>query len=174
MGVYNDTFIEESVYRKTSAAQKAGFMTACVLCALCVLLAFVGLIFMLVPAILFGILIFYLYRNTELDFDYTYVNGSLSFAKVMHKQMRKSLFSIEAGDILAMGPENVSAIARYNNPDQPKLTTYDFSAQSEDKKDWVIIYHDQAKNENKRIIFNPSEKLVSAIKRNNPRVVFEG
>ncbi len=173
MGVYNDTFIEESVNRKTTSAQKLGYIAAWVFAVFCLLMAIMGMVFMLVPTILFAVLIFYLYRNTELDFDYTYVNGSLGFAKVMHKQMRKSLFSIEASDILAMGPENVSAIARYNNPDQPKLETHDFSAHSEEKRDWIIIYHDQAKNANKKIIFNPSENLVSAIKRNNPRSVFE-
>ena len=55
--------------------------------------------FLLLPAIVLGIVEFFLFRSWKLEYEYVYVNGDFTISKIIRKEKRKDVFHCDRKDI---------------------------------------------------------------------------
>lgn len=78
----------------------------------------INLIFVLIPLALFifsGIFIGKIKDKFYVDYDYTFVSGSIRFSKVINNVKRKNIINFESKEIEKMGFIDSNEYARYNN-----------------------------------------------------------
>ena len=115
-------------------------------------------------------ILLYIYKDhLKLEYEYTFTNGSLDFAKVLRAAKRKELGSMTVANVTACGHVAHPSFQRF-------LSMKDVA-----KKNWFInrdgnlfyFYYvkDNAKN---MIVIEPSEEMVEMIKRYLPVGVYQG
>ena len=78
------------VPKKTTGGHKAGMIAFFVLTCLCLVLSmFVSPVMFLVPTIIFGVIWYLFAFRSEVEYEYTYYDGDLRFAKIRNKAKRK-------------------------------------------------------------------------------------
>ena len=55
--------------------------------------------FLLLPAIVLGIVEFFLFRSWKLEYEYVYVNGDFTISKIIRKEKRKDLYRCDRKDM---------------------------------------------------------------------------
>ena len=163
-----DIFIEQLVKKKSSSSDKAPVYVVSLLAAI---LFFFGLFFNLIiaiPGIGLGVLAYFLYRNTEIEFEYCLVNSQLDIDKITAKSRRKHLITLELKEAELIVPKDSDRIRRYANPNVREL---DFSTHSE-RATFAIIITDE-KKQLTRVYFDPENKMMNAIYKMMPSKVFD-
>lgn len=101
-------------------------------------------------------------NNTLLEFDYTFVSGSLRIAKVINHIKRKPLISIECSDIEAMDKVSDASFLRY---DTMKSIKKIMASPNPDSEDLFYIFCKKG-GENTLLVIEPKPELVMMIRRN--------
>ena len=78
---------------------KKRLLKAVLVSLLIVLLADAVLFYALLPAIVLGIVEFFLFRSWKLEYEYVYVNGDFTISKIIRKEKRKDVFHCDRKDI---------------------------------------------------------------------------
>lgn len=162
----SDTYVECLVKAKQSLLAKffKGFFT--VLTVIFGLAMFVLGTIPLVLAVVCGLAAYFINLLTDLEYEYLYLDRELVVDKVMAKSKRKRVdtYSIDRMEILA--PINSYHLDSFKNRD---AKVKDFSVGKAEQPDlrYVMYYEGGVK-----LILNPSESMVKAIKNVAPRKVF--
>lgn len=123
--------------------------------------------FDLVIAVLAVVFTYLVFRNTDVEYEYSFFDGELAIDKVMHKQTRKKLrrFNMSKMDLMApLGSHRLGG--GVNN-----RIKYNYSTQYDDDKHFVaVVYSDD--NRVAEVTFTPNEELLEKIKQAYPRKVF--
>ena len=100
-------------------------------------------------------------NHTLLEYDYTFVSGSLRIAKVINHLKRKPLIAIECSDIEAMDKVSEESFLRYDTMKGIKKVVATPNTESED------LYYIFCKKggENTLLIVEPQPELVVMIRR---------
>jgi|GEM_PF-155088 len=167
--MYQDTFVENFVSRKTSMVMKLISILLLVLCILSVLMFFLTPIFFL-PAVVFGLAYYFMKTAIIVDYDYTLTNDQLDIAKVIGKQRRKNIMAIDlGGQLQAMAPEGSDALAAYAGRG---LSTKDFTSRSGQGQVYVMALRDGTGRSDEMLVrIEPNEEMVNAIHKLKPRMV---
>ncbi|MDO4632480.1 MAG: DUF6106 family protein [Eubacteriales bacterium] len=102
----------------------------------------------------------------SVEYEYLYVNGELDVDKIMSKQKRKRVYSMEVSELELMAPTSSHALDYHN---QQSIKTYDFSSGSADAETFTMIV--MKDKERERVIFEPNETMKKDMKRLAPREV---
>ncbi len=170
----NDTFVEEAVKVKESSQEKSKKI-ASIAITIILLYSTISLargILIIISAILliaFGIYTIILYTNKNIEYEYDYTNGSLEIAKIIDNSRRKKVVAVESSEIRLVAAIGTNESLKF---DHVKLKTYDCSAHDEEQKDYILVAHSEAKGDDFKVIFNPSEKLLSAMEKYNKRDIY--
>ena len=170
----NDTFVEEAVKVKESSQEKSKKI-ASIAITIILLYSTISLargILIIISAILliaFGIYTIILYTNKNIEYEYDYTNGSLEIAKIIDNSRRKKVVAVESSEIRLVAAIGTNESLKF---DHVKLKTYDCSAHDEEQKDYILVAHSEAKGHDFKVIFNPSEKLLSAMEKYNKRDIY--
>ena len=170
----NDTFVEEAVKVKESSQEKSKKL-ASIAITIILLYSTISLargILVIISAILliaFGIYTIILYTNKNIEYEYDYTNGSLEIAKIIDNSRRKKVVAVESSEIRLVAAIGTNESLKF---DHVKLKTYDCSAHDEEQKDYILVAHSEAKGNDFKVIFNPSEKLLSAMEKYNKRDIY--
>ena len=162
----NETYVECLIKRKTPTHLK---MLKILLITLTVFFVLVGIA--LIPALLFGIAFgvaaYFMHLNTELEYEYLYVDKELTVDKVMAKMKRKriAVFSVEKMEIIA--PVNSWHLDNYKNRND-KTVDYSYRELKQPEARYVFYYEGR-----QRVIFEPNEDLIKAMQFAAPRKVFK-
>ena len=118
-----------------------------------------------------GLAVFlFIYKdNLKLEYEYTFTNGTLDFAKVLRSARRKELGSMNVANVSACGHVAHDSFRR-------------FLAQKDvEKKNWFLnrdgnLFYFYYVKENKKhmIIIEPSEEMVEMIRNYVPAGVYQG
>ena len=116
-----------------------------------------------------AVLLFLFKDNLKVEYEYTFTNGSLDFAKVMRGARRKELGSMNVANVSACGHVAHDSFRR-------------FLAQKDvEKKNWFLnrdgnLFYFYYVKENKKhmIIIEPSEEMVEMIRNYVPAGVYQG
>ena len=78
--------------------------------------------------------------------------------------------TVESDAVKLIAAEGVNEYLKYDNV---KMKIYDCSGDLEEAKKYVLVAHDEKKNVDFKVYFNPSEKLIAAMKKYNKQAIYE-
>ena len=161
-----ETYVECMVKKKPSGAMAALKIVLIGIAAVTGLLGIMGLIVFLIIAVVAGVGAYFVNLNANLEYEYLYVDKQLTVDKIMAQTKRKKVDTLDLERMEILAPIKSWHLDDYKNR---QLKTVDYSTGVEEKPDrrYCLIY-----NGEKRIIFEPNEAMVTAIKSIAPRKVF--
>lgn len=114
--------------------------------------------------ILFGVAMYFVRMNTNLEFEYLYVDKELTIDKIMAKTKRKKVTKISMERLEVIAPVGSYHLDDYKN----RLDkTPDYSSGRADAKRFLLVYEGQ-----RSAIIEPGDELLRMIKNIAPRKVF--
>ena len=170
----NDTFVEEAV-KVIETAQDKTKKTAATVITLILLVSLVTYsrgfltIIMAILLIIMAIFTIILYTNKNIEYEYDYTNGSLEIAKIINNEKRKKVVNIESNEVKMVAAVGTNESLKY---DHVQLKTYDCSAHDSEQKDYILVAHSEAKGNDFKVIFTPSEKLLNAMAKYNKHDIY--
>lgn len=174
-----DMFHEEVVIKRNQGLQNLMYGMAFVLMILCggyallmlnpliVLITQGGFtsgmvleIALVVAAIAAAVLLFLYKDRVKTEYEYTFTNGILDFAKVFNNKKRQALGSMNVKNVEACGLVSSGSFKRYSSMPGVKMVNWFLNREAE------LFYFYFVKDSVKKIIvIEPSETLVDMIKR---------
>lgn len=119
-----------------------------------IILGFVGMVGIVAAVFLFP--------RLNVEYEYIFCDGQLDFDKIMGGNKRKNILKVDMEDMEICGPIKAGELAPFKN-----LKTKDFSSRSADGSIYAAIV--SIKGENYRILFDPSKKMLEAMRMKSPR-----
>ncbi len=163
----NDTYVEWMIQKKSSAAMKFLKMLLIVLAVMIGLLAMVAFnLVLFIVAVVFGVGAYFVSMNSEVEYEYLYVDKELTVDKVLAKSRRKRVATFDMGKMEIMAPIKSYHLDNYKNR-QDKTSDYSSGEEKQPDPRYVFFYNGQQK-----IIFEPNAEMVKAIQFIAPRKVF--
>ncbi len=175
-----DHFKEDIVTRRSSAFMSAAYFCCWALVVVfgvyaVLMLQMVMLQFSVFALLLFALAagaavgLFFLKDELRVEYEYSFTNGSLDFAKVLRSARRKELGSMNVANVAACGHVAHPSFSRY------------LSMKDADRKNWFLnrdgnLFYFFYEKENRRhiIVIEPSEEMVSMIREYLPAGVYQG
>jgi len=127
-----------------------------------------------IPAVLFPyviwltmilvILDYILIKKLDVEYEYIYFNGDLDIDKIMSKEMRKRMFSTTIKEMEILAPTGSDAAMRVQH-----IKAIDLSTCNPENKTYEMVT--MFKGEKVRLIFEPNEQMLNAIRDMAPRKV---
>ncbi len=166
-----DHFKEEIVVKKNRGLDEVLYFVSAVFMVIMALLAVIQLQLLLTSFNLFSVitvlicggsavLLFLRRDRLRTEFEYTFTNGEMDFAKVFNNQKRKNLGTMRVKNVEAFGPVSSSTFQRYISMPGIKREHWFLNRGAE------LYYFYFVKDANKRvIILEPSEEMVEMIKK---------
>ncbi len=175
-----DNFLEEIVIKKDRTFNTVAYallMVIMVVSALFALLNFwsIGtggnIALPIIQAVVFGgiaALIWWKKDVLRTEYEYTFTNGELDFAKVMANRRRKNLGTMKVKNVEACGYVAGNGFKRYATmPDVKKMNW--FLNRGAD----LLYFYYQKENKKSMIIAEPSKEMVGMIRQYLPRGVWQ-
>jgi len=125
-------------------------------------LSYIGLILMAIS----GVGAYFLKLNTDLEYEYLYLDRELVVDKVMAKSKRKRVATYSLSRMEIMAPIKSYHLDNYKNR-QVKVKDYSVGEELKPDLRYAIYYEGGEK-----ILLNPSPEMVKAMKNAAPRKVF--
>lgn len=162
----SDVYVECLVKTESSMLARLLRILLIMLTVVFGVLALMGVIVALLVAVVTGVGAYFVHLNTNIEYEYLYLDKELSVDKIMAQTKRKRVatFEVERMEILA-------PIKSYRLDNYRKRTgkETDYSVKREEQPDKrYLMYYDGSQ----KVILSPSEELVKAIRNVAPRKVF--
>lgn len=162
----NETYVEWLVKRKTPA-----YMTLLKILTIMLTVCFVLLGFFLLPAmiiaVLLGVAAYFVYLNSDVEYEYLYVDKELTVDKVMAKSRRKRVATYDLGKIEILAPIKSWHLDNYKNRTDK---TVDYSSGEEKQPDRRFAFFYDGKQ---RVLIEPNEEMIKAMQTVAPRKIFK-
>lgn len=159
----NDFYTEQLVKRKSKAGWK---LTLVALTAVLFLIAYFVVAYAIIPATIMIVVDVVVFKRTNIEYEYLYVNGDLDIDKIYAKESRKNMFEANMNDLEVLAPVGHPELKRYEN-----LKGKKFISEFKDRKVYEMIINE--KGNHYKVIFEPNEKIIEGIQRIAPRKVFD-
>lgn len=182
-----DNFLEEVVTKRNRGMESMLYMLAWAGIVLFGLYAFlqlqnvmyclttegfsVNLLIYLVQLIVFGgaaVLLFLKKDTARTEYEYTFTNGQMDFAKVFNNKKRKSLGTMNIRNVEACGMVASGSFQRYISMQNVKQTRWFLNRDAE-----LLYFYFQKDGQKRIIIIEPSADMVDLIKRYVPQGVWQ-
>lgn len=166
----NESYAEASVKQKASPVNlliKVVLIAAVVFVLLFGMAYFGPFAIVAVGVLLLICVLVFPYLSVEIE--YVFCDGQLDFDKIYSGNKRKTALRIDFENVEQMAPVGSHALDSYKN--NPGLKTMDFTSKERDIRAYAIVVR---KGEQlTMLLFEPSEKMIAAIKQKAPRKVSE-
>ena len=120
--------------------------------------------FIVLPITLLVLVIFY-DKFTDVEYEYVFFNGNFDIDKIMSKEYRKHILSVGFHEVEVVAPTGSLEIQQYR-----KVKKYNFSSRRKGAKTYQMVINHKGKRA--RIVFEPTEELLTEMKLSSPRKVF--
>jgi hypothetical protein len=161
----SDTYVECLVKKKTNTL----FLLLRILSVmLTVVFILLGLILWpaLIVGALTGVAAYFIYLNSDLEYEYLYLDKEITIDKVMAKTKRKRVAKYDVQRMEILAPMNSYHLGDYKNR---TVKTYDYSSgEAKQPEARYVMYYEGGQ----KVILEPGAELVKAIKNVAPRKVF--
>ncbi|MCR5355870.1 MAG: DUF6106 family protein [Lachnospiraceae bacterium] len=164
----NESYVECMVARKSSPLLGVLKYIIYLLTGVSLVAAVSWNLFFFVPLIIFGLLAYFAVPNFDLEYEYLYIDREITIDKIMSKQKRKKVRTIDLSKMEFICPINSHQLDPYK---ARKVKVSDYSSREPDSKVWVLVFKDQSSEE--LIGLEPNEELLKVIKNLYPRKVIE-
>ncbi len=156
------------VPKKTTNAKKMldvlWFILACLML---VGATFISPVVFLVPAVGFTVLWYFQTFRMDTEWEYTYYDGDLRFARIRAKSRRKNIASIQMEDVAAIAPRGDRSIYKYET--DRSVAYKNLTSGEENAKVYAVIC--KSGQGFTRYEFEPDEEMLDAIMVKYPRIV---
>lgn len=124
---------------------------------------------LMILAIGSAVLWYFLTFCANMEYEYTYYDGELRFARIRNKSRRKELESVQLEDVLILAPRGDRSVYKYEKDDSLNYKNYT------SRRDGVSVYELVFKNQKgcSRYEFEPDEEMLDAILVKYPRLVIK-
>lgn len=164
----NDTYVECLVPHKKSPL--AGFFKVAMyaLGTIMFVLGLIGYLYAFIPAVIFVLLAHFVSPMFDIEYEYLYLDKSISIDKVLAREKRKHVTDIDLNKMEIMAVYNSHELDSYKANNTPYK---EYGSACEDARVYVIVVAD---SEGRRMVgIEPNEAMLSAIKTVFPRKVIE-
>ncbi|MCU6685755.1 DUF6106 family protein [Dorea acetigenes] len=159
-----DGFYTEQLIRKRKSVKdlmiEVLLLAVTIVSAAVVFIHFVGII-LLIVMIIIDVFVF---RALDIEYEYLYLDGDLEIDKIVHKERRKRLFSVNAADVKLLAPSGSDRLNAFKNADVRDYTSGNPNAEV---YEMVVVFSE----ETKRIVFEPNETILKGMKTLVPQKV---
>lgn len=159
-----DFYTEQLIKKKTDGKDIAIKILLIVLTVISFFIAFLLPLLILVP-ILFIVADVFLFRRMDVEYEYIYINGDLDIDKVMHKERRKHMLSVNVKDVEMLAPEGAFQLQSYK---AGKIYDYSSGIPSVPNR-YVLVF--TRSGETFKVLFEPNSDLVEGFFLMAPRKV---
>lgn len=121
----------------------------------------------MVPTILLGILWWWSWFHSSLEYEYSYFDGDLEFDKIKDKRKRKRITSLNMESVVQIAP--VGDRSLYSVHQDSRTKCMDFSSKEPTPKKYEVVSNDAGTVV--CICFEPDERMLDAICVKYPRKV---
>ena len=161
-------------YKELLVKKERGFMqnflrVICVVpTILFLMLSFLtGNIFLFIFTIICGVVDYFVFLFTDIEYEYLYLDKEISIDKIMAKTRRKKAATIDIGKIEIAAPANSHQLDSYKNRQIKKTVDYSAGHDIPDQKLYIVYYEG-----NQKYMFNFDDDFVKAIRGIIPRKIF--
>lgn len=162
----NDTYVEWLVKRKTPFYMYVIDAVLAVITLICVLLALMTNVLAVVLMLASGFITYLAFRNTNVEYEYLFVTGSLTIDKILGKSKRKKAWEGTMDEIQIIAPSDSAVLNDYKAANQEQM---DFSSKMPGAKTYTLIA--QTGGKNVKIIFEPNDAMLQCFRQTSPRKV---
>ena len=165
----NESYAEASVKKKQTIKDhliRAGLITLIILLLL-YWMPILGMFAVPVISLIFLGCIF-LFPRLKIEYEYIFCDGQLDFDKIMGGAKRKTALRIDFERVEIMAPVNSHALDPYRN--NPQIKEKNFTSLEPNRNVYAIIVKEEGLL---KILFEPDEKIIEAIKQKSPRKIVE-
>ena len=161
----NEVYYEVMVAKKASPLMKVLQISAIAMTVVCVFAMFIGMLWSLVLAVVFGAAAYFLKIFNRVEYEYLYIDKELQIDRILAKNSRKRMETLDLKELEVLAPVRSHELDRYRNRN---VKTKDYSSGKEGNNTlkYMLVVKD------KQIIFEPTEEMVKTIKMFAPRKVF--
>lgn len=155
--------------RKTTAKKILNITWFVLACLMLVLSMWVNPILFFIPAVVFGVLWYYTGFKGDIEYEYTYYDGELRFARIKAKSRRKGIAKVQMEDVLAFAPKGDRSVYKYEN--DRNLPCKNIASGNSDARVYELV----CKGEKGllRYEFEPDEEMLDEIMVKYPRSVIK-
>ncbi len=159
-----EQYIEQLVKRSVTMGtkiKKVGLITFTVLCVGSILIYPPVGFFLTIVAVLLDM---FLFKRMDIEYEYIFISGDLYIDRIAGKSTRKRFFSVDVKDMVVLAPSKAPELAGYQH-----LKALNYSTCTEGNKTYEMVA--PKGSEKVRIIFEPNEELLRAMRDIAPRKV---
>lgn len=160
----NDIFCETLVEKKVTSTDKIKklllFIISAIVSFICIL--FIPMMGTLL-AIGIWVVVYFIQKYFYIEFEYTLAMNELDFAKIISKEKRKHLLSLDLKEAEIVAPSTHLKIKDAITTDTQVL---DYSSHDSSKKKYSIVTRYNGKNT--QILFEPSATMLQGIRKQFP------
>lgn len=139
-----DIHVENYASRKKSGAVTTLRILLIIAGVICVVPFGLYLWPLLIALVAFG-LAWFVGTRDQIDFDYSYTNGTIDIARVFSKSSRKKYLSFDMNDVIVVAPNDSNYIKGYTGRG---LKVWDCTSRDPQKKVYAVVFRDEKKDEN--------------------------
>lgn len=123
----------------------------------------------LILAIISAVVWYFVAFRSDIEYEYTYYDGEICFAKIRNKSRRKNLGSVQMEDVLAFAPRGDRSVYKYEN--DRNLTYKNYTSSRAEAKVYELVF--KGEKGIHRYEFEPDEEMLDAILVKYPRTVIK-
>ncbi|MBR2186528.1 MAG: hypothetical protein IJ857_04245 [Lachnospiraceae bacterium] len=164
----NDTYVEWLIERKTpgyAGIVRIGIYAFAAVFFLAGL--FMMIPFLFIPGIAVAAAGYFLLPRLNVEFEYLYLQRSLSIDRIFSKEKRKKAAEYDLDKMEIFAEEGAWQFDQYKNM---TLKTVDFTSGYPDRRRFVMVIREGG--EGLKVLLEPDQKIVDAIKQIYPSKVF--
>lgn len=154
-----DNYVEWLVKRKDPAYAIPVRILMGLLCAVAVLLALQTVLGVIALTIV-AAATYFVFQNLSVEYEYLFAEGGLRVDRILGKARRKKAFECEKEEVQIVAPSDSYMLKDYQTSG---MKVVDCSSGSRGAKTYVMI--SQKGSEHTRVIIEPNEKMLSAMRR---------
>lgn len=161
----NEILIEQLVKRKkttSTMAIKAAAIFVTVIIFACTLIFPPALFIGLVAAFADG----YFFKMLDLEYEFVYMKGAFDVDKIMGKERRKRIQSFDMSLLEIVAPINSHLLGAFNDHN---CKVINYTSLEPNTKVYAMVIHKG--NELLKILFEPNEEILNAMKQEAPRKI---
>lgn len=162
------SYAEAGVRRKDTLATITLRIVMIVVAVLLFFAAFINTWMMLLAAALICLDIF-LIPLLKVDYEYIFCDGQLDFDRINGGARRKHILRVDMEDVEIVAPKNSHALDEFRSNGQGMVKN--FTSGRDNGRIYVIVARQNGSQI--KVLFEPSEKMVSCMKNKSPRKVME-
>lgn len=160
----SDFYTEQLIKKRTDGKDIAMKILLIAVTVISFFIAFLMPFLLLLPIVLIAADIF-LFRRMDVEYEYIYINGDLDIDKVMHKEKRKHMLSMNVQDMELLAPEGSFQLQSYRTG-----KVYDYSSGDPAAAGRYVLVFTRS-GETVKVLFEPNRDLVEGFFLLAPRKV---